>query len=63
MRIPTDDLLALGIVLLSIFLFFYAFGVSNSLLKILAIISSIFLFSAEIIYLYQKWFGGSKWHK
>jgi len=60
MKLPTDDLLGFGLTLFSIFLFFYAFGIINPFLKILAIVSSLFLFSAEIIYLYQKWFGGRR---
>ena len=55
MRIKTDDILALGLVLISITMFFVSLSIEDYLLKLLGIAGSISVFIAEIVYLFQKW--------
>ncbi|MGC9309587.1 MAG: hypothetical protein ACP5D2_02730 [Candidatus Nanoarchaeia archaeon] len=61
MKIKTDDILGFGLILVSIFLFFFSIDLIfreelNLIIGLSGVIGSIIVLIAEIVFIKQKWF-------
>jgi len=51
----TIDMVALGLILISVYLFLFIVGVTNNITKFLGIAGAIIIIIVEGIFLIQKW--------
>lgn len=54
----TIDILGLGLLIQSIFIFLVAWANETMLIKIIGLIGSAIVFLVELIFLYEKWTNG-----
>jgi len=57
-NVQTGDLLAYGLLILSIYIFIMSLGFENSLLKFFGLIASSLIFIAEVLFIKKRVKGG-----